>query len=95
MSPSAVRKWAKQFRYNTTNSLTLWRTTRRPKMLLEEHRDGIDTFLCHAVSCAAAQKNKVHTKLEPYVTVQLFSISSLVFHIKMFSCEMHAKADSD
>jgi hypothetical protein len=64
-------------------------------MLLEEHRGGIDTFLCHAVSCAAAQKIKVHTKPEPCVRVQLFSVSSLVFHIKLFTWEMYPKAESD
>jgi hypothetical protein len=64
-------------------------------MLLEEHRGGIDTFLCHAVSCAAAQNTKEHTKSELYVRVQQFLISSLVFHIKLFACEMYAKADSD
>jgi len=38
-------------------------------MLMEEHKGGIDTFLCHAVSCTAAQKIKEYTKPEHYVRV--------------------------
>jgi len=79
MLPFVVRKRIEQFRHTTTNSLTLWRTTCRPKMLLEEHKGGIDTFLCHAVSCAAAHKIKRYIKPELYVTVSQYLIYSLYF----------------
>jgi hypothetical protein len=79
MSPSALRKRTEHFKHTTTNSLALWRTTCRPKILLEEHKGGIDTFLCHAVSCAAVQKIKEYTKPENYVRIQQYLISSLYF----------------
>jgi len=79
MSSSVVRNRTEQFRHITTNSPTLWRTTCKPKMLLEEHKGGIDTFLCHVVSCAEAQKIKEYTEPKHYVRVQQYLISSLYF----------------
>jgi hypothetical protein len=57
MLPSAVRKRIEQFRHTITNSLTQWRTTCMPKMLLEEHKGGIDTFLRHALSLLRQAKS--------------------------------------